>query len=417
MAPARHEPESHSPQRAQFSQVLLALIVGQIGLHATMAGVRMAAPLQALRDGHSAWSVGVLLALYAAAPVLLSLPAGRMADRLGYHRPVRIAVGLALFGAVLAVLSTFVASGMKFGLLCVSAAFVGSGANMGLIVIQRTAGQAVRDSTERMRMFSWLGIAPSLSNVIGPVAAGLMIDAGGFRAAYLLLLALPLLTWWCSRRIPREPRRAARPPDEAAPRARELLAAPGMKRLLCVNWLLSACWDVHAFAVPILGFQRGFSASTIGLILGTFTLAISAVRLIVPLFAHRMQEVKVLRGAMLSTGAVFALYPLAHSPWVMAGCAVLLGLSLGSVQPMIMSTLHQLTPDGRHGESIALRSMVMNASSTVMPLAFGAAGTALGAAALFWLMGGAVASGSWLARRLPARSDAESGAPPLGARP
>ena len=50
------------------------------------------------------------------------------------------------------------------------------------------------DSTERVRMFSWLGIAPSLSNVIGPVAAGLMIDAGGFRAAYLLLLALPLLT-------------------------------------------------------------------------------------------------------------------------------------------------------------------------------------------------------------------------------
>ena len=94
--------EGESPQRARFSQVLLALIVGQIGLHATMAGVRMAAPLQALRDGHSAWSVGVLLALYAAAPVLLSLPAGRMADRLGYHRPVRIAVGLALFGAVLA---------------------------------------------------------------------------------------------------------------------------------------------------------------------------------------------------------------------------------------------------------------------------------------------------------------------------
>ena len=167
-----------------------------------------------------------------------------------------------------------------------------------------------------------------------------------------------------------------------------------MKRLLCVNWLLSACWDVHAFAVPILGFQRGFSAATIGLILGTFTLAISAVRLLIPLCAHRMHEVKVLRAAMLSTGAVFALYPLAHSPWVMGGCAVLLGLSLGSVQPMIMSTLHQLTPEGRHGEAIALRSMVMNVSSTAMPLVFGAAGTALGAAALFWLMGAAVASGS-----------------------
>ena len=37
----------------------------------------------------------------------------------------------------------------------------------------------------------------------------------------------------------------------------------------------------------------------------------------------------------------------------MGGCAVLLGLTLGAVQPMIMSTLHHLTPDGRHGEAIA----------------------------------------------------------------
>jgi hypothetical protein len=68
---------------------------------------------------------------------------------------------------------------------------------------------------------------------------------------------------------------------------------------------------------------------------------------------------------------------------------------------MIMSTLHQLTPDGRHGEAIAMRSMVMNASSTALPLVFGAAGTALGAATLFWAVGGAVAAGSWAARRLP----------------
>ncbi len=395
-------PDREAVASPRFARVLLALIVGQIGLHATMAGVRMAAPLQALRDGHSAWSVGVLLALYAAAPVLVSLPAGRLADRLGYHRPVRVAVALALFGAALAMSSTFVDGAPKFALLCVSAAFVGSGANVGLIVIQRTAGQAASNSTERLRMFSWLGIAPSLSNVIGPVGAGLMIDAGGFRAAYGLMLALPLLTWWCARRVPAEPPRTPRGADAAALRSWDLLAAPGMKRLLCINWLLSACWDVHTFAVPILGFQRGFSASTIGLILGSFTLSISVVRLLIPLWAHRVHEVKVLRGAMVATGAVFALYPLALSPWLMAGCALLLGLALGSVQPMIMATLHHLTPEGRYGEVIALRSMVMNASSTATPLVFGAAGTALGAAALFWLMSASVASGSWLARRLPA---------------
>jgi hypothetical protein len=76
-----------------------------------------------------------------------------------------------------------------------------------------------------------------------------------------------------------------------------------MKRLLCVNWLLSACWDVHTFAVPILGFERGFNATTIGLIVGTFTLAVSGVRLLIPLWAHRISEVAVLRAAMVGTGA------------------------------------------------------------------------------------------------------------------
>ncbi|HMO47589.1 MAG TPA: MFS transporter [Rubrivivax sp.] len=392
--------QNEEARSTRFSRVLLALILGQIGLHATMAGVRMAAPLLALRDGHSAWSIGVLMALYAAAPVLLSLRAGRMADRHGYHRPVRIAIALSLLGALTALGATFAGAGPRFALLGVSAALVGSGANLGLIVIQRAAGQAVRSNAERVRMFSWLGVAPSLSNVIGPVSAGLMIDAAGFRAAFGLMLMLPLLTLWCTRLIPAE----AAPGRAAADVARSswpLLAAPGLKRLMVVNWVLSACWDVHTFAVPILGFERGFSATTIGLILGTFTLSVSGVRLLIPLWAHRISEIALLRAAMIGTGIVFGLYPLAHAPWLMALCAALLGLTLGAVQPMIMSMLHQLTPDRRYGEAIGMRSMVMNASSTAMPLVFGATGAAIGAAALFWLVGGAVASGSWVARRLP----------------
>ena len=37
---------------------------------------------------------------------------------------------------------------------------------------------------------------------------------------------------------------------------------------------------------------------------------------------------------------------------------LLLGMTLGSVQPMIMSVLHQLTPHDRHGEAHARRDGV-----------------------------------------------------------
>lgn len=389
-----------APFGRSVGRVLPALIAAQIALHAAMAGQRMAAPLQVLQQGRSAWSVGVLLALFAALPVLTAMGAGRMADRHGYHRPLHWAVVATMTGAACALLASGLPGGWQFGLLCVGAACSGVGTNIGLIAVQRSASHLAGNSTERVRVFSWLGMAPSLANVVGPVAAGFMIDAAGFAAAYTLMLALPLLSLVAARRVPTAIDRPLKVARERGRRAWDLLATPGLKRLLVVNWLLSASWDAHSFAVPVLGQARGFSATTIGLVLGTFTLAVTLVRLVVPWVARWLREVAVLRVAMLLTAGVLAIYPFALTPLLMGACAALLGLALGSVQPMIMSTLHQLTPQPRHGEAIALRSMAINASSSVMPLAFGAVGTAVGAGVLFWLMGAAVGAGSWVARGL-----------------
>ena len=397
-------PGAPAPTRSQFVATLIALIAGQVCLHSCMAGVRMAAPLQALRQHHAEWAVGVLMGLFAAAPVVLALHAGRLADRHGYHRPVRVAVGLTLAGGVLAVLSTWMprwTTQGDFAVLCVAAMLTGGGANYGLIAIQRTAGRTARDATERKRVFSWLGIAPALSNAVGPVLAGTLIDAGGFRLAFAALMLLPLATLWCARHVPIE----VPPPQPEVQRARsswELLNAPGMRRLLLVNWLVSASWDVHSFVVPILGHERGFSASAIGTVLGVFAISVSLVRLVIPLLAHRAREATVLAAAMLVTGAVFGVYPFVHSAWTMGACAVVLGFALGSVQPMILSALHHLTPHDRHGEAIALRTMTLSFSSAAMPLMFGLAGSAIGAGTLFWVMGSAVAVGSYPARRIRA---------------
>jgi dipeptide/tripeptide permease len=84
----------------------------------------------------------------------------------------------------------------------------------------------------------------------------------------------------------------------------------------------------------------------------------------------------------------------------MAACSVLLGIALGTVQPMIMSMLHQITPHHRHGEAVGMRLMVINASSVAMPMLFGAAGTVVGIAAVFWTVAAMVGAGSRLALRL-----------------
>ena len=390
--------------RSEFTSALLALIGGQIALHSCMAGIRMAAPLAALREGHAAWAVGVLLGLFAAAPVVLALAAGRLADRHGYHVPIRVAVALTIAGGICAVIATAIPAGQFIG-LCVAAVLTGAGTSFGLIAIQRSAGRMANGTTDLKRIFSWLGLAPALANVVGPVVAGTLIDLAGFQLAFAVLAALPLASLVWARFVPVEVR-ADVAAAERRPNSWDLLGEPGFTRLLFVNWLLASSWDVHTFLVPILGHQRGFSASAIGLVLGVFAIAVAVVRLVIPLLAHRLRESHVLVSAMLMCAVVFAIYPLAHTAWVMGCCAVVLGLALGAVQPMVMTTLHQITPAARHGEAIALRSMAINLSSAVMPLAFGLAGATLGASALFWLMGAAVGSGSLAARHIVAAKPA-----------
>ncbi len=375
------------------SKALARLIAGQISLHACMAGIRMAAPLMALREGYSALAVGFLLSLFALTQVFLALPAGRYVDRHGLKRPMGISVLVASVGAGLA------AAFPVFPLLCLSALMVGGAAGLASISLQRHVGRSAPNSAEPKRMFSWLSIGPALSNFIGPLAAGFFIDLYGFRQAFFVLACMPLLTWLWVRHSTELPTLQVRQ-GETRGRTWDLLRDPLMRRLMLVNWLLSSCWDVHTLVVPLLGHERGLSASAIGAILGGFALAATAVRVALPLLAARMHEWVVVTTAMLATAVLFAIYPFMPDALTMGMCSVLLGLALGAVQPMIMSTLHQITPEARHGEALGIRLMVINVASVLMPMLFGSAGAVMGVTLVFWTVGAGVGAGARLGWRL-----------------
>jgi MFS family permease len=337
--------------------------------------------------------VGVLLALFALTQVFLALPAGRYADAHGLKRPVMWSVLMAFVGAGLAALWPI------FPVLCVSALLTGGATGGAIIALQRHVGRAVKDTAQMKQAFSWLSIGPAFSNFIGPFTAGLLIDHAGFQWAYAAMAVLPLLGWLCIRHT-RELPPVIKPEGHEKNRAWDLLNDAMFRRLLMVNWFLSACWDVHTFVVPILGHERGLSASAIGSILGGFAIAAALIRMLLPILAARLQEWQVITGAMLITSALLGIYPLMHTAWTMGICSVLLGLSLGSVQPMVMSTLHQITPEHRHGEALGLRLMGINASSVLMPILFGAAGTVIGIGGVFWCVSAVVGLGSRSAYQL-----------------
>lgn len=368
---------------------LARLIAAQSFVHTTMSGARMAAPLLALREGYSAAAVGVLMALFGLAPVFLSLAAGRLADRHGVRRPVGLSVIFACGGTALAVVFPV------FPVLCLVALLTGGASAVASIALQRHVGRVASGGTQLRQVFSWLSLGPAISNFVGPFLAGVLIDHAGFRAAFLVLALFPLVTWLWVRKA-RELAPAAVPAHAADSTAWTLLREPAFRRLLALNWVLSSCWDVHTFLLPVLGYERGLSASVIGSLLGVFAIASAAVRVVLPLVADRLREWKVILWAMMATAAVFGVYPLMPTPLTMGLCSMLLGVALGSVQPMVMSMLHQITPEHRLGEALGLRMMAINASGVLMPMMFGVVGSVIGVGSVFWVVGGVVGASARL---------------------
>ncbi len=390
-----------------MNRELARIILAQICLHACMAGTRMAAPLLALREGYSPAAVGVLLALFALTQVFLAMPAGRYADRHGLRKPMIFSMIAAMTGAGAAMAFPV------FPVLCFAALMTGGATGSAVIALQRHVGRAAHGALQLRQVFSWLSIGPAISNFIGPFSAGLLIDhvgtdpgsVMGYRAAFLMMAILPLASWWLLRRVQELPPIIAAP-GSVPTKTWDLLHDPKFRQLMLVNWFLSSCWDVHTFVVPVLGFERGMPASVIGTILGAFAIAAAAVRMLLPLIANRVREWAVLCTAMLITGLLFGVYPLTTTALAMGVCSVMLGVTLGMVQPMVMSMLHQLTPEARHGEALGLRLMAINASSVIMPLLFGTAGAIIGVAGVFWITGAVVGTGAraaWLLKdSLPA---------------
>jgi len=178
-----------------------------------------------------------------------------------------------------------------------------------------------------------------------------------------------------------------------------LLAAPQMRAIYAVGILLAAAWDLFTFVLPIHGTRLGFSASTIGLILGCFAVATFIVRLAMPWLMRRLNEWQILLGALLLSALCYAAFPLLRTPAALMLAAAALGLAVGASQPNMLALLHRHAPPGRVGEAFGVRVTIGNACQVALPLAFGAAGAALGMGIVFWSMAALIGSGVPLAWR------------------
>lgn len=372
----------------------LTLVVGlTVAIHLAFAGLRVTLSLFAIHLGASPITVGIIMSLLAVLPMLLSVHTGRAIDRIGVRRPMLVAAAILLSGLALVVARPGLAT------LFFASTLAGSGFMLWHIAANHAVGTLGRPET-RARNFSLIALGFSTSGFLGPMLAGFAIDGIGHRHTFLLLCVFPVIAFVVLLARPGDvPRHESAPGTAARKRLADLFANRTLRRVFIVSGVLSMAWDLFTFVVPIHGSNIGLSASTIGLILGAFGAAIFAVRLALPLIAHRVDEWKLLIGAMLATGAALAVFPLVHGVPLLIALAFLLGIGLGGAQPMIMALLYNKAPAGRGGEAVGVRTLLLNFSQSGMPLIFGALGAALGMAPVFWAMALALLGAGYALRR------------------
>jgi predicted MFS family arabinose efflux permease len=391
------------PDVQEREAIPLKLIVACTVLaHAAFNGSRLAMSLDALWMGASPLAVGAIMSILAALPMMLAVSAGRMVDRIGVRRPMLCAVALVACSVSLPALFPGLAT------LYVAAAGAGSSFMLFHICVQHAIGDG-SDAATRKANFGWLALGFSISNFLGPTIAGVVIDTFSHRAAFALSTVFALASFTLAFLRRRElPHRSHPPEAHADHSALDLMRNASLRRVFIVTGILASAWDVFVFVTPIYGHAIGLSASEIGMILGSFAFATFVVRAALPWLSQHVRDWAIITGTMGVACASYAVFPLFGAVPMLAAIAFILGLGLGATQPSTMSLIYATAPAGRGGEAVGLRSVVLNASSTVLPLAFGGVAS-ISMLPVFWSMAGAIACGGWFADRqrratVPARA-------------
>lgn len=374
--------------------IVLALLVVLLNMSA-FRGSKVLVSLFALDLGAPQIMLGIIVALYSLCPMLLALYAGKLADRFGVRWPLALgSLGIALSLALPGLLPSL-------HMLYVSALLIGASHVFYNVSMQNMIGML--SSTEaRTRNFSNLSLMIASGGFIGPLIAGFAIDNLGYAIGYLCIAALPLvsaLIMFGARRGLAALSGGKTKNKEEGGYAVGLLSNAPLRRTLITSGIILTAIDLFQFYMPIYGHSIGLSASAIGTVLAMFAAAAFIVRTVLPQIVSRFGEEQVLIGSIFIAAGTYLLFPLVESVVLLSAIAFLLGMGTGCGQPLTLMMIYAKAPEGRSGEALGLRMSINNLTHIVVPLFFGAVGTAFGLAPVFLANAAMLGISGMLSRR------------------
>ncbi|TMH48878.1 MAG: MFS transporter, partial [Betaproteobacteria bacterium] len=299
-------------------------------------------------------------------------------DRIGVRYPILLgSIGITA-GLVLPALH----EGLLTLFLCPT--LIGLGHIFFHVSIHNAVG-SIGGAAERAKNFSSFSLGASVATFIGPSLAGFTIDALGFRPTFVVLALISLVVVLLALAFPRlVPPRGEHHDDKQARRALDLLKEAPLRRTLIMSGVTLTGIELFSFYMPVYGQSIGLSATRIGLVLSSYAAAAFVVRLLMQELARRFTETGVLTGSLFIATATYALFPFLSGVPMLVLTAFLLGLGLGSAQPLTIMLTYHHAPPGRSGEALGMRLTVNKITQISIPLVFGGIGAVFGLAPVFW---------------------------------
>lgn len=340
--------------------------------HAAYMGSRLTMSLYALDLGANQLAIGMLTALYALSPTLLSVYIGRLADRVGPRLPMLMGT----MGTALALLLPPLFP--KLATLYITALLIGASFGVFFVTLMGIAG-GIGGDINRIRNYALVSIGFACASFLGPLIGGFSIDHFGHLPTFLLLSMFTLISfvilWFRSGFLPPAAKHNVTHGKESV---LDLLRVSALGNVFVASGIISTAWDLFQFYMPVYGYAIGLSASAIGIVFGFFALATFFIRIVLPRLIKISSEAEILTYAIFVAAFAFVLFPFFKDVYALGAIAFLLGLGIGCGQPLSMSLIYALSPRERISESAGLRMTINNFTHFVIPLLFGSIGTAFG---------------------------------------
>ncbi|HEU0235815.1 MAG TPA: MFS transporter [Candidatus Limnocylindrales bacterium] len=399
----------------------------------TIHATRPTITYRALDLGATPVEIGLIQSSFSLLPALLAIAIGRRVDRDGASRYMIGAMAMLTAGGVLAAFAG--------GLPALALAQLAMGLGQ---ITYLVAGQAlvanVGPREGREVRFGHYSTINSIGQLIGPIipatiiggavaasagllvagtsttppaaapgaAAGIapdhpegvvfLVAAGLTASGFLLALLLPRLTRGRDR--PASPPADGRGPGLLAVTGR-VLRRSGMPSAMFVGITVISTIDLLAAYLPAHGEEAGLSVGLIGALLSARAGASLVSRIFMAQLIARLGRSRLLGTSMAFASAAIVALPFVSSPPVLVGLMVVVGLGIGLGQPMTIAWVANRSPRSERGTALGVRITGNRVALLVVPTLMGAVAGAAGIAAIFVVVGVALAVGAGVAFRTP----------------